>query len=308
MGLLERLLLFWPTIIIVVICTSIGGSLFLWFFQPSLRLLIVSLWIICIIRSTFNAGYTSPSYWYLRSILPGPSLEKVGWNIHDKSGFNHNKQALYIWYPHSHLGMIPFNLICRNMGSNIWKRPTTLCVAPPFFHIPALNECSLAFGLVKNDYTAMKDALKAGLSMVIIPGGTKEVHLAKSGSMDIVEGRKGFLRLAQDLGLPIIPVFAFGENEFFEGLGTESTNILHRLLKQAGGSYQWPSMSSVQAWLNGSRSAAADIYLGRPFNCQPSANLEDLQVGWMTYVDRFYAKCRPAHYDAAINWVPSKAK
>jgi len=307
MDLLDRLLLFWPTIIIVIICTSIGGSVLLWFSQPQLRLLITILWIICIIRATFSAGYTSPSNWYLRSIVSGPPIENVGWTIHDKSGLNHNKQALYIWYPHSHLGMIPFNLICRNMGHNTWKRPTTLCAAPPFFHIPALNECSLAFGLVKSDYTVMKDSLKAGLSMVIIPGGTKEVYLAKSGSMDIVEGRKGFLRLAQEFGLPIIPIFAFGENEFFEGLGSESTNLLHKLLKRAGGSNQWPSMESVWSWLQGARAATADIYIGRPFNCSPSASIEDLQTGWAKCIERFYSKCRPAHYASAINWVPSKA-
>lgn len=307
MGLLDRILIFWPTYVIICIIITVGGSIYGWMYD--IRLLVIIFWIICIIRSTFNTGYTTPANWYLRSLMQSlmPSLDVIGYNIHDKSGFNHNRQAIYIWYPHSHFGMIPFNLIAQGMGSSIWKRPTTLCVAPPFFGIPALHELSLSLGLVKSDYNTMKEALKGGASMMIIPGGTKEVHLAKSGSMVLIDGRKGFLRLAQEFGLPIIPVFAFGENEFFEDQMEESNNILHKLLKRAGGSFQWPSLKSVWTWLCREGACDVDIHLGKPFNCSAESSLVDLQRAWKFHVTKFYDDCRPSHY-GAIEWIAGKTK
>jgi len=307
MGLLDRLLIFWPIYIIICLLITVSGSIYGW--THDLRLIVIAFWIICIIRATFNTGYTTPSNWYLRSLMQCivPSADTIGYNINDTSGFNHNRQAIYIWYPHSHFGMIPFNLIVQGMGSSIWKRPTTICAAPPFFGIPALHEISLSFGLVKNDYTSMKESLKGGPSMVIIPGGTKEVHLAKSGSMLLVDGRKGFLRLAQEFGLPIIPVFAFGENEFFEGRSAESSNIMHKLLKRAGGSFQCPSMKSILNWLQMEGACDAKIHLGSPFNCPAEASISELQGAWKSHVTTFYDGCRPAHYEA-IEWITGKPK
>jgi 1-acyl-sn-glycerol-3-phosphate acyltransferase len=70
------------------------------------------------------------------------------------------------------------------------------------------------YGTVAASHDNARKALEAGAAVLVYPGGDYEVHrpIWESGRVDF-GGRKGFLRLALDEGVPIVPVVSIGGQE-----------------------------------------------------------------------------------------------
>ena len=70
------------------------------------------------------------------------------------------------------------------------------------------------YGTVAASHENARKALQAGAAVLVYPGGDYEVH-RPSWEGDRVDfgGRKGFLRLALDAGVPIVPVVSIGGQE-----------------------------------------------------------------------------------------------
>ena len=70
------------------------------------------------------------------------------------------------------------------------------------------------YGTVAASHENARKALQAGAAVLVYPGGDYEVHrpIWESGRVDF-GGRKGFLRLALDEGVPIVPVVSIGGQE-----------------------------------------------------------------------------------------------
>ncbi len=307
MNLFTNLLLFWPNIIILTVIIAISLSIYLWHSLPISRPLIVVLWIIGFLRSMATISYSSPNSWFMRSLYKTimPDINDINWKITDKSRFDHNQQAIYIWYPHSHFAITPFALVAGDMGHSIWKRPIAQCSAPPFFDIPAIRQLSLSFGLVRSDYDNLKGTLKQGTSLLIIPGGAREVPLAEHGKMKLVDGRQGFLKLAQEMGVPLIPIFAFGENEFFDRPSKENNDLFQTIMKSAGGGFQPPSMSSILNWYK-KDSHPINVVIGPAFKTDAN-DIKSSATKWKKHIDAVYKKYRPDNYGSVIEWIPKSS-
>ncbi len=70
------------------------------------------------------------------------------------------------------------------------------------------------YGTVAASHENARKALAAGAAVLVYPGGDYEVHRPswEGGRVDF-GGRKGFLRLALDEGVPIVPVVSIGGQE-----------------------------------------------------------------------------------------------
>ena len=70
------------------------------------------------------------------------------------------------------------------------------------------------YGTVAASHDNARKALQAGAAVLVYPGGDYEVHRPswEGGRVDF-GGRKGFLRLALDEGVPIVPVVSIGGQE-----------------------------------------------------------------------------------------------
>jgi 1-acyl-sn-glycerol-3-phosphate acyltransferase len=70
------------------------------------------------------------------------------------------------------------------------------------------------FGTVAASHQNARKALEAGAAVLVYPGGDWEVHRPswKSNKVDFA-GRKGFIKLAADANVPIIPVVSVGGQE-----------------------------------------------------------------------------------------------
>jgi len=70
------------------------------------------------------------------------------------------------------------------------------------------------FGVVAASPENAERALRAGAAVLVYPGGDQEVHrpVWESGRVDFA-GRTGWVRLALDAGVPVVPVVAIGGQE-----------------------------------------------------------------------------------------------
>jgi 1-acyl-sn-glycerol-3-phosphate acyltransferase len=70
------------------------------------------------------------------------------------------------------------------------------------------------YGTVAASHENARKALEAGAAVLVYPGGDHEVHRPtwQSGRVDFA-GRKGYVRLALDEDVPIVPVVAIGGQE-----------------------------------------------------------------------------------------------
>ncbi|UGS37907.1 lysophospholipid acyltransferase family protein [Capillimicrobium parvum] len=86
------------------------------------------------------------------------------------------------------------------------------------------------FGTVAASPENAEEALRAGAALLVYPGGDHEVHRPTwEGARIDFAGRRGFVRLALDAGVPIVPVVSIGGQE--TALFLSRGDALARLLR-----------------------------------------------------------------------------
>jgi hypothetical protein len=80
--------------------------------------------------------------------------------------------------------------------------------------IPAIAAGFRRYGTLPASHENAGRALDAGAAVLVYPGGDYESHRPSSESAEVdFGGRSGFVRLALDRGIPIVPVVAIGGQE-----------------------------------------------------------------------------------------------
>jgi 1-acyl-sn-glycerol-3-phosphate acyltransferase len=81
---------------------------------------------------------------------------------------------------------------------------------------PIVGALSRWFGVITAGHRAARQALHRGACVLVYPGGDVDAH-RPFGARDEIrfDGRKGFLRLARDAAVPIVPVVAVGGHETY---------------------------------------------------------------------------------------------
>ena len=84
------------------------------------------------------------------------------------------------------------------------------------FKFPILRECLLWAGCMPVTSDHLSTMLARGHSVVLAPGGVKEIEFCKEGTKEEIWSLKkhtGYLRLAQKHNIPIIPIYVEGEQD-----------------------------------------------------------------------------------------------
>jgi 2-acylglycerol O-acyltransferase 2 len=90
-------------------------------------------------------------------------------------------------------------------------------VATCLLHLPLLRHLMAWAGMVPANRDVIAALLRAGTSVVIIPGGIAEIFVSRTDDEVLVlRQRKGFARAALAAGgLPIVPIYCFGNTGVF---------------------------------------------------------------------------------------------
>ena len=85
------------------------------------------------------------------------------------------------------------------------------------FHIPVWKEVVKRVGGVDGVQEYAKEAMRQGYSILVFPGGGREVIKRKGEAYQLIwKQRFGFLKLAQEFGYDIAPFVALGGDEVFD--------------------------------------------------------------------------------------------
>ena len=81
---------------------------------------------------------------------------------------------------------------------------------------PVLGRLAKRWGIVTAGPKAARAALERGASVLVYPGGDVDTHRPWSARHEIrFDGRKGFLRIAREAGVPIVPVVSVGGQDTY---------------------------------------------------------------------------------------------
>jgi len=188
--------------------------------------------------------------WLLREL--GAHVERLRGNL--RATFllrGHLKEiptgpVLYIAHPHGLFFMAPF----FHWAARITDWPEGLARVRPavhsiFFKIPGVRELMELHGAIEATEVEIEAALRSGDSVILMPGGVQEIGC--KGLTVVIRQRRGYLRIAQRVGCPIVPVLTFGEAELFQPMG--GLDWFHRYCKAWFGlAVPIPSLASLGQW------------------------------------------------------------
>jgi len=128
-------------------------------------------------------------------------------------------QCIYFSHPHGTLSLhhgifnVKFGDPYSVSDFTPLSRRRDLC-ASIVVRIPILREFSLWTGNVTADRSVTKTQLTQEKSLLILVFGEAEQMMAEQGSeIAYVANRKGFYKIAVEFGIPVLPVYVFGEND-----------------------------------------------------------------------------------------------
>lgn len=162
--------------------------------------------------------------------------------INDNKCIQNNKQYLISVHPH---GLFPigslgcFGLpICKNikntipilLSNNIYAAIASFC-----FYIPLLRDLFLFTGGIDCSKPIIEKFIKNNYSIVLFVGGAEEAKFSNYGNTNLIcKSRKGFLKLAFENNLTLLPIYTFGNNNIYKSYNKDFYNIFYYFKKITG--------------------------------------------------------------------------
>ncbi|XP_067348152.1 2-acylglycerol O-acyltransferase 3b isoform X2 [Channa argus] len=136
---------------------------------------------------------------------------------------NPNKNYILGYHPHGIMSAGAFSCFSTESCGFAEEFPGVrpcLVILAGLFRIPVLRDYIMSAGMCPVSKPSLVHLLSKngkGNAVVIVIGGAAE-SLASSPGLNtvVVKQRKGFVRLALELGADLVPVYSFGENELFK--------------------------------------------------------------------------------------------
>mmetsp|Transcript_27874 Transcript_27874/g.56170 ORF Transcript_27874/g.56170 Transcript_27874/m.56170 type:complete len:291 (-) Transcript_27874:76-948(-) len=118
---------------------------------------------------------------------------------------------------------LPFLVLLKSTS----QLHVNFAAASVLFWVPVLREYLLLFGGREANRSTVKRLLAAGHIVAVCPGGVwEQVHTDRFEEKVFVQRNKGFLRLALEASVPVMPMYGFGENQLY------STSLAHLSWRQ----------------------------------------------------------------------------
>jgi len=145
-----------------------------------------------------------------------------------------SKPAQFVFALHPH-GALPISAIMQfasedwdsTLPVSVHREKLRVLVASFCFHIPVLRDFYLGAGFVDAAKFSARAVLDQGRSIMIFPGGASEAKFCGPHTDALVlHSRTGFVRLALERGLALVPCFTFGETDvlpFASGVDIDSS-------------------------------------------------------------------------------------
>jgi 1-acyl-sn-glycerol-3-phosphate acyltransferase len=157
---------------------------------------------------------------FIRSQLPLMWLLATIYHRAEVSGFDRIPQEGPVLFVGNHSGgnVTPDSIVFMLAFNTYFgvERPVYALAHALVTAFPVVGTIGKKWGIITADPKIAQAALKRGSCVLVYPGGDVETHRPWTARNEIrFDGRKGFLRLAKEAGVPIVPVVSVGGQETF---------------------------------------------------------------------------------------------
>ena len=157
---------------------------------------------------------------FIRSQLPLMWLAATLYHRADVRGFDRVPDDGPVLFVGNHSGgNTPADSVVFMLAFNTYfgvERPVYALAHALVTSFPIVGTFGRKWGIITADPEIGKAALERGSCVLVYPGGDVETHRPWTARNEIrFDGRKGFLRLAKEAGVPIVPVVSVGGQEAY---------------------------------------------------------------------------------------------
>ena len=152
--------------------------------------------------------------------------------------FDPDRQYFFCFHPH---GAVTWTAFCfgatmiTNNGTSPLRRQMMCGIADVLFSIPIIRELLLFSNARSANPKVMGECANNGLSLALNPGGVHEQLQYRNDQEEAYfPNNLGFIRIALRHGVPLVPMYFFGENQIFTSFGESGTRFSQWLYKTTG--------------------------------------------------------------------------
>jgi len=142
--------------------------------------------------------------------------------LHKTVDLDPSRNYIFGVHPHGVLCIGSFINFCSNATGfqRLFPRMTShLTMLPLWFKVPFYRDYLMSGGLLPSSKESIQHLIndpKGGKACCIIPGGAPESLIARPGNVEIIlKPRIGFIKIALTNGVPLVPVFSFGDHSLW---------------------------------------------------------------------------------------------
>jgi hypothetical protein len=146
------------------------------------------------------------------------SQEKQNYNFKEK-------QYIKCLMPH---GIVPFSIWClwgeENEQDVFNRKDNTFVTSHQLYEFPFISHYANACNAVPSNYKNMEDALNLKKSLIVYPGGLREMFACShKKEVIVINKRRGLFYMALKNGISLLPIYTFGITTLYERSGVTVT-------------------------------------------------------------------------------------